>query len=206
MADPVLDVFYITDIAPDYKDFGTSNDGLEIAVLDNGPSDDPMTHFFKYKDDFIYIGSIAGFPFKDYGNGIANKDQMSGLDGFTQQNGVYGTITTDVIETAYIDMYYWYDKTNMEFVSEKTGLYNYKWQKSHEVYVELPLYFSMDENSPTLTIMPQEEIYFIKTDNLEWILLRSKDGTEGYIHIKNGYITNVNLPAEEVFSNLHFFG
>ena len=99
LADPVLDVFYITNILEDSDGL---SDGLEIAILDNGPSDDPITHFFKYNGSLVYIGYVPGFPFKDYGNGIENKNQTVGLNGFTYQNGVMGTITTTFIETAYI--------------------------------------------------------------------------------------------------------
>lgn len=206
MENPVQDVFYITDIAEDSDDFGGSNDGLEIAILDEGPSDDPITHFFKYNGSLVYVGYVPGFPFKDYGNGIVNKDKTTGLDGFTHQNGIYGTTTTDLIETAYVDDYYWYDKNNWEIKSMEVGLHNYRWQKSHELYVELPVYYSMDENSPTIIMQPQDEVYFIKTDNKAWIFIRSKDGVEGYIQIKDGQIQNIGLPAEEVFSDLHFFG
>ena len=203
---PVQDVFYITDIAQEQKDFGGSNDGLEIAILDEGSSDDPVTYFFKYNGELVYVGMVPGFPFKDYGNGIVNKEDPVGFDGFTHQNGVYGTITTDLIETAYVDAYYWYDKENWAFKEMKVGLHNYRYHRSHELYKELPVYYSMSEDAPTVLIQPQEDVYFIQTDNKEWIFIRSKDGVEGYIHIDDGKITNLGLPAEEVFSDLFFFG
>ena len=206
LSNPVQDVFYITDIAQDSEDFGGSNDGLEIAILDEGPSDDPVTHFFKYDGTLVYVGEIPGFPFKDYGNGIENKNKRVGLDGFTHQNGIYGTTTTNLIETAYIDAYYWYDKNNWEFKEMEVGLHYYRYNRPHKLYKELPVYYSMSEDAPTILMQPQEEVYFIQTDNKEWIFIRSKDGVEGYIHIEDGQITNIGLPAEEVFSDLHFFG
>ena len=192
---PVQDVFYITDIAQDDESFGDSNDGLEIAILDEGPSDDPVTHFFKYDGTLVYVGQIQGFPFMDYGNGIENKGKRIGLDGFTHQNGIYGTTTTELIETAYIDTYYWYDKENWEFKSMEVGMHNYKGSKPHQLYKELPVYYSMSVDAPTVLMQPQEEVYFIKTDNKEWIFIRSKDGVEGYIHVEDGKITNIGLPA-----------
>jgi len=206
LSNPVQDVFYITDIAQDDEEFGGSNDGLEIAILDEGPSDDPVTHFFKYNGELVYVGAIPGFPFKDYGNGIENKDEPTGLDGFTHQNAVYGTITTNLIETAYIDAYYWYDKNNWEFKEMEVGLHYYRYNRPHKLYKELPVYYSMSEGAPTSMMQPQEEVYFIQTDNKEWIFIRSKDGVEGYIHVEDGQITNIGLPAEEVFSDLYFFG
>lgn len=206
LSNPVQDIFYITDIAQDDENFGGSNDGYEIAILDEGPSDDPVTHFFKYDGTLKYVGAVPGFPFEDYGSGITNKGKKSGLDGFTHQNGVYGTITTNLIETAYIDVYYWYDKENWAFKEMEVGLHNYRYSRPHELYVELPVYYFMGEDAPTITMQTQEEVYFIQTDNKEWIFIRSKDGIEGYIHVEDGKITNLGLPAEEVFSDLHFFG
>ena len=48
--------------------------------------------------------------------------------------------------------------------------------------------------------------YLFQYWNKEWIYIRSKDGIEGYIHVEDGKITNLGLPAEEVFSDLWFFG
>lgn len=204
MFSPVQDVFYITDIAE--SDMIEYDDGLEIAILDDGPSDDPATHFFKYDGDLHYVGVVEGYPFEDYGNGIQNKDQKTGIDGFTHYNSVIGTGRTDLIETAYVDIYYWYDRIEWTIERLDLGLNKYKSYQPHELYVDLPVYFRMDTESPMVTIPAQKEVYFIETDLEEWILVRGKDGTQGYIQVKDGNVQNVGAPAEEVFSDLYFFG
>lgn len=191
MITPVEDVFYITDIA--YYD-----EKLEIAVLDNGPSADPVTHFFQYDGTLNYVGEVQGFPFEDYGNNF--------FDGFTGQNSVIGTIQLDLIESAFVYTYYWYNTKEGTLGQMERVSSDYTWHDAHELYVDIPIYYSPDANSPLLTLQAGEMVYFISTDCKEWILVRGSNGVEGYIQVKDGQVINIGLPAEEVFSELYFFG
>lgn len=58
---PVADAFYVTDLV---ENIGTpeEDDGLEIAVLDEGTDGIGTTHFFKYDGDLYYLGEVGGFP------------------------------------------------------------------------------------------------------------------------------------------------
>lgn len=188
---PIQDVFYLTDIA--YYD-----NKLEIAILDNGPSADPVTYFFRYDGELQYVGEVQGFPFADYGNNY--------YDGFSGQNSVIGTNRVDLIESAYVYSYYWYNSeegklAQMERISSK-----YTWYDAHELYEDIPIYYSPATKSPMLTLKAGEFVYFIETDCKEWILVRGANGVEGYIRVKDGQVLNIGLPAEEVFSELYFFG
>lgn len=187
---PVEDIFYITDIA--YYD-----EKLEIAVLDNGPNDNPVTYFFQYDGDLHYVGEVQGFPFDDYGNNF--------FDGFSGQNSVIGTSTVDMIESAFVYTYYWYNANEGTLEKMERVSSDFTRSEAHDLYVTLPVYYSQDENAPLLTMQAGEKVYFIATDCKEWILVRSEGGTEGYIHVKNGQILNIGLPADEVFSELYFF-
>jgi len=187
---PVEDVYYITDIA--YYD-----NKLEIAILDDGPSDDPVTYFFQYDGDLNYVGEVQGFPFGGYGN--------NPYDGFTGQNSVIGTSQLDMIHSAYIYTYNWYNGNEGTLERMDRVSSNYTWFDPHKLYVDIPVYYSMNEDAPVLTMQAQEEVYFIATDCKEWILVRDSNGVEGYIRVKDGQILNIGLPAEEVFSELYFF-
>ena len=191
MTTPVEDVFYITDIA--YYD-----EKLEIAVLDNGPSDDPVTYFFQYDGKLHYVGEVQGFPFEDYGNNF--------FDGFTGQNSVIGTIQLDMIESAFVYTYYWYNTKTGTLEPMERVRSNYTWYDAHELYVDIPVYYRPDTESPLLTLQAGQNVYFIATDCKEWIFVRDSNGVEGYIQVKDGKILNIGLPAEEVFSELYFFG
>ena len=188
---PFTDLFYVTDIA-------SHIDGLEIAVLDDGDSADSTTHFFTYDGDLHYIGAVEGFPFRE--------QNSEGLNGFTIPNCIIGTGRVDLIETAYVEAFYRYNSEKNAIEMMNNGLSNYKWYNAHELYVSIPVYVSNDENAPMVMMAAQKEVFFLKTDGKEWIFVRGSDGTEGYIQVKDGKILNVGLPAEEVFSDLYFFG
>ena len=51
--------FYVTDI-------NAYDDSLEIAVLDDGPSGDYVTYFYRYDGNTLeFAGEVTGFPFKE---------------------------------------------------------------------------------------------------------------------------------------------
>lgn len=190
---PADDVFYITDLQEDLKD---DADGYEIAVLDYGPSYDPMTYFFKYDGDLHYIGEVSGFPFKE---------QENGRCGFNHFGGVTSRLRMDLIETTYLNGYCRYDSSTETIEETDIGMYQYEDYKAHELYVDLPVYADMNQDSPHRTITAGQKVYFLYSDMREWIFVRAKDGTQGYIQLEDGNVCNVGTSADEVFSDLDYF-
>lgn len=187
LVSPKEDRYYITDIASFYE-------GLEIAILDDGPSADPIVYFFTYNGTLNYIGYVEGFPFKE----------DMGLDGFANDGTVIGEIRTDVIETCEGYTYWRYNGETNKLESMDTGRYTRVPSFSHTLYADLSVYSQMDETSSTKTIKAQNQVFFTETDGKEWIKVKGKDGTTGYIHILDGKITSLNISADEVFSDLYF--
>ena len=144
-----------------------------------------------------YVGEVQGFLFEDYGNNY--------YDGFTGQNIVIGTSQVDLIESAFVHTYYWYNANEETLEKMERISSDYVWPDGHELYVDIPIYYSPDEKAPLLTLQAGEMVYFVSTDCKEWILVRSLSGIEGYIQVKDGQILNIGRPAEEVFSELYFF-
>lgn len=181
--------YFITDISPHYE-------GLEIAVMDYGMSEDLVTHFYTYDGEFNYIGTVGGFPFKEYMN----------LDGFAWDGCVRGVILTDLINTcfSYATWYYDYDlkkliaSEDQEFTMVPTGAYKLK--KDIEVHAD------QDPQSPMKTIKAQD-IFFMETDGLEWIKIKGKDGTEGYLYIdEEGKIEETKENPQDIIEGLFFAG
>ena len=181
--------FYVTDISPYYK-------GLEIAILDNGPSDDPATYFFTYSDGLTYIGSVGGYPFK----------QESGYNGFANEGAVIGEIVLEFTHTCrgYGSWWYNYEKQKLEY--QDTGYYIYKYDYPHQLYEDLEVYITMDEKSVTTIVPAQEEVFFRGTDCKEWAFIMGKDGSKGYVHIVDGKIAGLEKAPDEVFSGMGFSG
>ncbi|MCM1303475.1 MAG: YARHG domain-containing protein [Lachnospiraceae bacterium] len=187
MTNPTLDGFYITDIQ--------ESDGvLEIAVLDEGPSEDPVTYFFQYDGTLSCIGSVSGFPFAE---------KNGGVNGFNGYGGIMGRSRTDLIETAYMWDHWWYD--GMRISGLGLGWHDLLPASGHALYEDLPVCCEWEETS-TMTMIPaQDEVFFLGTDGERWILVKGKDGSQGYMAVEDGIIVSLNKPAEEVFSGLHFF-
>lgn len=186
MWNPTLDCFCITDIM--------EGDGvLEIAVLDEGPSEDPITFFFQYNGTLSYIGQVPGFPFPEL-NG--------GFNGFNGYGGITGCSCTDLIETAYVQDYRWYDGSRL--VDLGLGWCEFLPSAGHVLYEDLPVYCEQEETSAVTVIPAQEEVFFLGTDRKEWILVKGKDGSRGYLLVRDGNIVALDKPAAEVFSGLQF--
>ena len=64
----------------------------------------------------------------------------------------------------------------------------------------------MDETSVMKTIPAQNEVFFMGPDLTEWILVKGKDGSRGYMRIVDGRITTLNKKADRVFSDLYYYG
>lgn len=190
MTDSIWNFFYVTDIQE-------SDGQLEIAILDNGPSEDPVTYFFRYDGTLSCIGLVSGFPFADMGGG---------RNGFNGYGGITGYAPMNLLETAFLQYYCRYDGSRI--LNSETVWYEYDYllSGSHTLYEDLPVYCEWEETSAMTVIPAQEEVFFLGTDGEQWILVKGRDGSRGYMLVEDGKIVTLDKPAEEVFSNLQFSG
>ncbi|NLG03889.1 MAG: YARHG domain-containing protein [Clostridia bacterium] len=187
---PETEHYYITDISPYF-------DGLEIAILDYGYSDYSMTYFFTYSDTLHCIGSVTGIPFID----------ISGYDGFANEGGVIGTERTNLIMTAGAYHNWWYNYNDGKLEDQSIDMFcDMIPGEAHELLIDLPVYYTRDETSDTFVMPAQKEVFFTGTDDKEWMRIKDGSGKEGYIHINEMNITNVNMDANDVFTGLYFAG
>lgn len=187
MTNPTADCFFISDIL--------ENDGLlEIAVIDEGPSEDLVTYFFQYDGTLSCIGLVFGIPFSD---------RNGGLNGFNGVGNIAGEARVDLIETAYLQDNWWYDGSRI--LDLDIRWHDFLPSDSHILYEDLPVYCEWDETSATAVIPAQEEVFFLGTDMERWILVKGKDGSQGYMIVEDGKIAELNKPADDVFSGLYFF-
>lgn len=182
--------YFVTDISPHYE-------GLELAVMDYGMSEDLVTHFYTFDGEGLhYIGCVEGFPFKEYQN----------LDGFAWDGGVKSTMRTDLIHTCFSYGYWYYNYDEKKLELQDIGLWQMVPDEGHSLAVDIPVYESMDVSSDTITLKAQEQIFFMETDGEEWIKVKGKDGTVGYLHITDRKIDNVEQEPQEIISGLFFAG
>lgn len=192
MVIPDEEHFYITDISPFFE-------GLEIAVTDDGASDDPVTHFFVYDGgELVHIGTVLGYPMK----------QKAVFNGFIE-GGVQGYGRTTLLETCEYYNYYWYnyDEKKLELQDTHHMLFP---KALKTLNVELQVYTAPDMDAPTVTMIPQSGVCFVEIIDDEWVLVRAKDYSKGYVHVTMGsdgiaIVDNVNMRADEVFGGLMFY-
>ena len=196
MSTPDEEYFYIADVSPHF-------DGKELVVTDDGPSDDPVSHFFIYEDGQLqHIGTVLGYPMK----------QKAWLNGFNS-GGVTGYARHTCIETHECYVYYWYNYDERRLEYQDISIYRLLPKPPKSLTMDLQVYTTNDTATPTITLKAQEKVYFMMCDCTgEWILVRGKDGTEGWVHLENDlansgdYIVDgVNKPANEVFVGLQYY-
>ncbi len=185
---PNTEKYYITDISPHYE-------GLEIAVMDYGMSEDLVTHFYSYDGQIHYLGCVGGFPFKEYMN----------RDGFIYDGGVIGTMRTDLIHTCFSYTYSFYDYKAKKLDITQDQIFEMVPTGAHELMKDIPVHISQDPESDVIT-MKAQPIFFLETDGLEWIKIKGKDGSEGYLYITDGMIDGVEENPQDIISGLFFAG
>lgn len=179
--------FYITDIA-------RTKPGLEIAILDFGPSSDYITHFYVYSEDVYCIGHIGGgqdFPFKQYMQ----------RDGFDQDGMVKCVFRADVIETSYAYAYWIYDYEKKELRKRQDSMYLLTSIRSKELKESIYIYEKKELSSKKERLAPQT-IYFLETDSDEWLKLKCQDNTMGYVHKTNGKLDGSDSFPPEIIEYL----
>ena len=84
------------------------------------------------------------------------------------------------------------------------GYYELVPEGAHSLSEDLTIYQEMDETHMKNVLPAQEKVFFLETDGKEWVLVKGKDGTKGYLHIVDGKIAETSKEPKDVFSGLDF--
>lgn len=149
---------------------------------------------FQYYDGILsYIGNVFGFPFAE---------QNGGLNGFDGAGGITGRQRMDLIETAYPEGFWWYHGSRI--ICQDLDWYELPPDLGHTLYENLTVHTLREESSAVSVIPAGEQVFFLGSDMQQWILVKGKDGTRGYISVQDGRIVEMDKPASQVFSDLNF--
>ena len=193
ITEPHSDWYYITDL-------NTSDSFKEIAILDDGPSDDPTTHFFRYeKNEFKYVGEIPDFPHYSTchfeGDGTVIARYPLDLLQTWWAPGIWKLTEQGQLEKIHEDMYYPYDYTTSDFIPT--------------LLMDFYVYQEPDKNSEQIPLTAGTIVSFIATDNQHWVCLKTEDGIEGWFYMENYSEILYNggsIESTTVFENLIFAG
>ena len=185
-------MFTIVDI--DYKD------GIkEIAISEYGPSNDEATRFYYYNGEkIINIGYISGFygPMHQYGEGMVGDMKIEGMGKvITKTRG-------EILHTWFYEDEYGLSKHHYLLNKKKTL---YEMDAKVTVLKEIELQKSPEDETEVLRLEPNDEVIITHTDNIQWCMVQTTDGQEGWFAI-DGFdkIRGLDISASEVFSGLNY--
>jgi hypothetical protein len=187
MDNPNIEHYFITDI-------DKSDNFKEIALLDEGPSGDPQTYFFRYNgSELKYIGSIPAFHEDFDGNGtIIAGCRLSILQTWCAP-AKWRLDENGYLKKVHEDIYYPYQYSN-----ENNPVILLK---------DLLIYKRQDLKADKITVKALSKVTFTATDNEHWVCMKTQDGAEGWFYIENnGSILLNGKPVDItlIFKNLNF--
>lgn len=181
-------------------DLDSTDDYLEVAILDEGPSDDPEFHIIRCDGkNQIYLGSVfTDTPYDELKIKGDGKVIGSGRLSILQTWGAPFTWTVegDSIRLLEEEWYYPYVNSNTENNVKQT--------------LPITVYEEADLGAPSMEVLPSEEVVtFGTTDNKNWVQFFRSDGISGWIYLEDGFYMESggeSVSVTAVFENLNMAG
>lgn len=173
--------------------WGFSPDGEKIilAIYEGGPSADPMTRFYQWKDGKLTeMGLIC--------------DELAELE-IAADGMIRGKLCTDVIQTAYIKAEWRFNAEGMlEQVPQE--FMEFLWLNEVELLQPLTVY-SEPGGGETFIMEPQTVTFPRATSDRKWVEIKTEDGSTGWLEMGEDYYTlKDGRNATEVFEGLAYWG
>ncbi|PKM73407.1 MAG: hypothetical protein CVU91_05630 [Firmicutes bacterium HGW-Firmicutes-16] len=178
-----------------------SDNMLEIAIMDYGPSDDCITSFFRYDgNDLIYLGNVSGLIASSY----SDKSDLT----FNGDGTISSYVRLSVMQTWFANVD-WQLADTGRFEVVPTDLYYPTSESGCDVtaLADIYLYVINSDSSAKTVLTAGAALKLIATDNLQWVLAETSDGKECWIHLDSEYGQMVETTdgykySSEVFSGL----
>lgn len=195
---------YLTDGATymlDYYliDLDTSDPYIDLAIQDNGMSDDPVTYFFRYKDfQLQYMGFISDL--------ISNPSfRWDGKGTFSCNMPLSLMITTDVTAT------YEVKKDQIRLVEQdwyELDLSSLPQDMQQNAILEsFDAYTEQSRQSDTITLSPDDGwVQFTGTDNEHWVSFVTENGDTYYLYLTDFCTLESGQYTYDIFDSLYLVG
>ncbi len=169
-----------------------SLDGQNILLVlyEDGPSADPYTHFFQYQNGSL--NNIGGFA-----------DDIR-LCEISSDGIITGTIRKDIVQTDWITVRWQLNQggTLEEIPQEVYDFKSGNWVQLNE---ELPLHTAVGATE-TFTIAPQNVRFLQVFADWNWVFLETTDGQQGWIHLDNFEVVELQKNVMDIFDGLYMAG
>ena len=196
---------YIDNPEPDYyciTDIDTTDKMLEIAIMDYGPSDDYMTHFFRCDGtDLKYLGFMSGMIISSF----TDKSDLT----FNGDGTISSYMRLSVLQTWWANADWKLADNGFEVVPQELYYPMYDDGCDVTTLVEMYAYEKNSASSAKSALPKGTALKIVATDNKEWVLAKTSDGKQYWIHLDSEYGQSVEtsagyLYASEVLSGLIF--
>lgn len=169
-----------------------SPDGKEILLIlyEDGPSADPCSYFYRYQDGEIFrIGSFL----QDIRNCTFHPDGT-----------ITGGILAEIVQTDWVEVSW---RINEDGILEEIPQESYDFLAGNDVelFMELPVYEKMG-GGESFMIEPQTILFRKISADFHWILLETKEGKQGWVHVENFEIPELGRNVMDVFGGVYMAG
>ncbi len=181
-AECLVDSFAIVDI--------DVNDGIkEVVVSALGPSDDPSSDFFIYRDNNV---EIIGETYSLYNDGI----------GFDGHRNLRIVTRGSFLQTWIFEKLYILDE-NHHLKTIENNVYS----TNVTLYLKSPLtiFRDRDTESPSKIIKPLTVLEIIATDDVRWCKVRTEHNVTGWFYVDNyNYVNGTGMTASGFLYGLSY--
>lgn len=192
-------VSYRKDIEDVYLNFPNQNSFIivdldkkdnqkEIVLKVEGSSDDPVAHFYAYKNGLIKLGKAE------------TELNYTSFDG---EGNFYGNVRLDILQTWFAPETW--SLNDNKIVRNTNHIYYPNQYVGSKVILkeELPIQENLTDSNETIIVKPQE-VKITRTDNEKFCYLEAEDGTAGWFEVTDFYkiVELDNEIATNVFEGL----
>ncbi len=181
-------------------DIDKSDNMLEIAIMDYGPSDDCITSFFRYDGNNLkYLGNVSGLIVSSY----SDKSDLT----FNGDGTISSYVRLSVMQT-------WF--ANVDWKLAETGgfevvpadLYYPTSESGCDVtaLVDILVYASKSDASEKTVLNAGAALTLIATDNKCWVLAETTDGKQCWVRLDTEYGQMVETTDGYKYSSETFSG
>ena len=172
--------------------WAVSLDGQEILLVlyDDGPSWDPYTYFYGYRNGRLY--EAGGF------------EEEIRLCEISPEGIITGGLRKEIVQTDWIEVQWRLgaDGRIEEIPQEVYAFRNGNWV---ELYEELPLHPAIGDIQ-TFSVEPQMVRFLQTSADWSWILIETEDGQQGWMHLENFNVVELEKNVMDVFAGLYLAG
>lgn len=176
---------------PDVKEFLiidliTNDKQVEIGLKDEGRNGRPSTRFYAYDGEVLKALGVAD-------------TSISSLEAFDGRGSIMGPKVLDVLQYWTADGTWRYERGRIMEVIPSA----YQVNESEEVVlkVDLPVYDNPGDADSYRNLSPQN-VRLLETDNRGWVMVQGRSGEKGWFRVRGKEVTDLKLPAKEVFDGL----